>query len=644
MKTITFIICSLLTAAAVQAQIIHVPEDYNTIQEGIEAASNGDTVLVAGGTYYENINFRGKKPLLVASYFIMDSDTNHINSTVIDASQGTNMDKASVVTFASGEDTTSILCGFTIRGGTGTYVTSIDERCGGGIYIADAGARISHNKITGNILDDTQPVNGQGVRGAGIGTKALDGQSWIIIEHNRIFANTANTQYDIAAGGGIFVTYNARISDNEISYNTTHSTSGVSGCGAIYHWAIGSTNTIIIKNNKIDHNSAQTVTGAATSGAVAVESAELLFSGNEFSNNSCYTVGYGGTSGLSIIDPAIGNVVTNNVFSNNTCNFTGGAIFLYNSGSAPDPNAVVISNNYFMGNESPNGGAFSTWDIPFVLQNNVFSGNYAEERGGAVFMEKMGTYPWVHLGILINNSFSNNSSDLRGGAIYSNKAMPLIFNSVFYGDTAPDGAEIYLNHYKDTLDINSCDIDFGLIYGNIYDGGKNINEDPLFEDPELLTIQPGSPCIDAGTLYYVCRCGNAYLGPEKDILGVNRPQSGEYEIGAYEMTFVSVPEPVPSQKPVPESEASRGSSVVSYPNPTEGISHFTFRISQYQYVTLKIYDVNGREVAVVLDKNLPSGEHSVSFDASGLPAGIYLYRLTTDDCQLTTAGKLVISR
>jgi hypothetical protein len=94
---------------------------------------------------------------------------------------------------------------------------------------------------------------------------------------------------------------------------------------------------------------------------------------------------------------------------------------------------------------------------------------------------------------------------------------------------------------------------------------------------------------------------------------------------------------------------SQQSAVVSYPNPTDGISHFTFRISQYQHVTLKIYDVNGREVAVVVNEKLPAGEHTINFDASGLPAGVYFYQLTSfaslrmtgDDCGQTTSGKLV---
>ena len=78
------------------------------------------------------------------------------------------------------------------------------------------------------------------------------------------------------------------------------------------------------------------------------------------------------------------------------------------------------------------------------------------------------------------------------------------------------------------------------------------------------------------------------------------------------------------------------------PNPTDGIVDFRFSILDFRWVSLKIYDVHGREVAVVLDEKMLAGEHTVQFDASGLPDGIYLLQLTAGE--ETKTGKIVICK
>ena len=110
---------------------------------------------MAKGTYYENINFKGK-PITVKSKLGPDS-------SIIDGSNPSNPDSASVVYFISGEDSNSVLEGFTIRGGTGTFDTpSTGYRAGGGIYCR-ATPTIKRCVIVDNILSSSSMKYGGGV-------------------------------------------------------------------------------------------------------------------------------------------------------------------------------------------------------------------------------------------------------------------------------------------------------------------------------------------------------------------------------------------------------------------------------------------------------------------------------------------------
>lgn len=66
----------------------------------------------------------------------------------------------------------------------------------------------------------------------------------------------------------------------------------------------------------------------------------------------------------------------------------------------------------------------------------------------------------------------------------------------------------------------------------------------------------------------------------------------------------------------------------NYPNPfnTQTTIHFT--VPSSDFVTLKVYDLQGREIHVLLNEPLQPGRHSVVFDASGIPSGLYTYRLS----------------
>ena len=65
----------------------------------------------------------------------------------------------------------------------------------------------------------------------------------------------------------------------------------------------------------------------------------------------------------------------------------------------------------------------------------------------------------------------------------------------------------------------------------------------------------------------------------------------------------------------------------NYPNPFNPVTHLGFGISKLGFVSLKIYDVLGKEVKTLVNEIKPAGYYDVVFDASGLGSGIYFYKL-----------------
>ncbi|MBI5404245.1 MAG: T9SS type A sorting domain-containing protein [Ignavibacteriae bacterium] len=79
----------------------------------------------------------------------------------------------------------------------------------------------------------------------------------------------------------------------------------------------------------------------------------------------------------------------------------------------------------------------------------------------------------------------------------------------------------------------------------------------------------------------------------------------------------------------------------NYPNPFNPSTNIKFRIKEPRFVTLKIYDILGREAAVLLNEKLNAGEYTLRFDAPHLPSGLYLCRLTAGDFSETKKIVLV---
>jgi photosystem II stability/assembly factor-like uncharacterized protein len=65
----------------------------------------------------------------------------------------------------------------------------------------------------------------------------------------------------------------------------------------------------------------------------------------------------------------------------------------------------------------------------------------------------------------------------------------------------------------------------------------------------------------------------------------------------------------------------------NYPNPFNPTTSFQFRISNFEFVNLKVYDVLGNEIATLVDEEKPAGEYEVNFSGNGLTSGVYFYQL-----------------
>ena len=182
------------------ATIINIPADYPTIQEGIDASADGDTVLVNPGTYFENINFNGHN-IVLGSLFLTSGDTSYIGQTVIDGDSA-----GSVVTFESGEDSTTLIIGFSITNGRADR--------GGGIFCSHSSPTISHNEI----FENETP---HGWTNGGAGICCLSSAAWLSFNHIHdnaaLYADGEGTM-----GGGIKSENSAlRILNNVIANNSS---------------------------------------------------------------------------------------------------------------------------------------------------------------------------------------------------------------------------------------------------------------------------------------------------------------------------------------------------------------------------------------------------------------------------------------
>jgi hypothetical protein len=345
MKKFLLIAAFALCWTQVSAQTLYVPSgEYSSIQSAINNANNGDTVVVSAGTYQENINFLGKT-ITVRS--VAPNDPNVVAATIIDGNAPADSNFGSVVTFNSGEGTNSVLSGFTITGGTGSWILVSWEfqglrwnRCGGGVLCYNMSApTISKNVFTGNAAGQGggiyvygNPVNPNDPSNPPVHVRP-------VIAENTFVNNTASGAHGFPP-------------PNNNYPNGDHGDGGaIVGFQGV---------DAIIRENLIQNNHA----GYYGGGIHLRQWSNGEISNNQILNNNS-------TLGAGIHITYISSpLVADNLIKSNTCGGGGGGIYVY---YYSDP---LIERNFIARNSSwYSAGIGVYWSSEPIIRNNILVKN-----------------------------------------------------------------------------------------------------------------------------------------------------------------------------------------------------------------------------------------------------------------------------
>jgi len=208
---LTILLVLALFAGEIVAADLRVPEEFAKIQAAIEAAQNGDRVLIADGLYRDRLNFLGKAITVCGNLEAPERVVIKPDSA------------GSLVEFNNGEGAEAVLCGVTLRGATTDY--------GGGIYVKDASPTLHHLVVDSNkasqkgggiffdgecraVITDIALSLDSAKYGGGI---SCDSGATITVDQLTIFRCYAST-----GGGGISLNINSSLTAANVDIKRAH--------------------------------------------------------------------------------------------------------------------------------------------------------------------------------------------------------------------------------------------------------------------------------------------------------------------------------------------------------------------------------------------------------------------------------------
>jgi parallel beta-helix repeat protein len=497
MRRFVCVVILLFCSQQVWAGTLYVPSPYSTIQSAIDNAFDGDTVVVSTGTYIENIDFKGKAITVQSTD---PNDTNVVAATIINGSNPADPNFGSVVLFRSGEDANSVLAGFTITGGTGSWLAVAWDlqqiywnRCGGGVLCYN----MSAPTITKNVFTDNLAGQGGGIYVYGdpvnpndpsnppfhispVITDNIFIDNTALIEHGFTPPDTNYPLHDNGDGGAIvcFQGVDAVISGNFITNNHAKY---YGGGIHLRQWSNG----LIAENVITDNNS------ALGGGIHITYSSSPTVQDNLISGNITGTFGGGGIYVYYLSQPLIErNTITNNTSPN------GAGIAVYCTSAGTIRNNLIFKNN--------SGAGLRIIDSYPTIAYNTITGNF---KNGIECQPTSSP-------VITGNIIASNGSGY-GIRVEPNSFPVITYNDVWNNDAGTTGPAI-----PDQTGSNG-----------------NISSDPRFIDPDAnnFHIDYLSPCINAGDPNYL-PTGQADYDGDSRVVGARIDIGADEALPAWNIT------------------------------------------------------------------------------------------------------------